>query len=52
MNKKDIALEVLRFKRSDVLLDWFPAFEMSYYGANHEGYDTNGKSHDVPVGTF
>ena len=52
MNKKDIAMEVLRFKRSDVLLDWFPSFEMSYYGANHEGYDTNGKSHDVPVGTF
>jgi Uroporphyrinogen-III decarboxylase len=52
MNKKDIALEVLRFKRSDVLLGCFPAFEMSYYGANHEGYETNGKSHDVPVGTF
>jgi len=52
MNIKETALEILRFKRSDILLQGFPTFEMSYYGANHEGYETNGKSHDVPVGTF
>jgi uroporphyrinogen decarboxylase len=50
MNPIDTFLRTLRFEPTDRILHYQPVYEISYYGANHEGFGFP-LSHDSPVGS-
>ena len=49
MNKRQNALEIMRFGRPERVTGGMPAYMLGYFGVNHESHD--GTTEDCPVGT-
>ncbi|MCL2362418.1 MAG: hypothetical protein FWC73_11475 [Defluviitaleaceae bacterium] len=52
MNDKQNALEIIKFGKPDRVMTYAPCYGVSYYGADHQGYECteHAYSHNRPVG--
>ena len=49
MNAKENALRIIHLNRPERVMTSYPAHQVAYRGANHEGYESGG--HHLPVGS-